>query len=178
MIKEALLDLLKTKPLAKITVSELCNHSSVNRTTFYRHYESLQDVLKEFEFDFIKQIPKPNFFPNNDLDMQKHIATTCTYIYEHADIVKIFFLNLSDSDFLEVMYKFYKEFLEAFPERDIPFSHLDDDTIQMIIAFFCGGWLSLIRKWILDDVNKTPTEIANILYNAFPFPNYPIKFDK
>ena len=40
MLKEALLDLLKDKPIDAVTVSELCQMAQINRTTFYRHYET------------------------------------------------------------------------------------------------------------------------------------------
>lgn len=175
MIKEALIDLLHSKPLSKIRVNELCEHSGVNRTTFYRHYESLQDVLQEIEADFIKQLYLPNKLPKDMADAKEHVETVCTYVYEHSDIVKLLFLNMSDTDFLKSIYKFYREFLEVCHE-DIPIKELDEDTIQIIIALLCGGALNLIRKWILDDINKSPKEIANILCNVIRFPVFPPDF--
>lgn len=56
MLKEGLLRLLKTKKLEKIHINELCEESSVNRATFYRHYVTVQDVLLELEIDFVKQM--------------------------------------------------------------------------------------------------------------------------
>ena len=40
MLKEWLL-----RPLDNIHVNELCRESGINRATFYRHYETPQDVL-------------------------------------------------------------------------------------------------------------------------------------
>ena len=39
MLKEALLKLLHTRQLNKITITDLCRESGINRATFYRHYE-------------------------------------------------------------------------------------------------------------------------------------------
>lgn len=56
MLKEGLLRLLKTKPLDKISIAELCRESGINRTTFYRHYEVPKDILKEMQTEFIKEM--------------------------------------------------------------------------------------------------------------------------
>ena len=37
LIREALLELLKTKSIQKISVRELCDAAGINRTTFYNH---------------------------------------------------------------------------------------------------------------------------------------------
>ena len=47
MLHQALLALLKEKPLDKITIRELCAKAGVNRTTFYNHYETVEDILRE-----------------------------------------------------------------------------------------------------------------------------------
>lgn len=44
---EALLSLLEEKDFAYITVREICARAGVNRSTFYLHYESMSDLLRE-----------------------------------------------------------------------------------------------------------------------------------
>lgn len=44
---EAFLTLLERKDFAYITVKELCETAGVNRSTFYLHYETMADLLKE-----------------------------------------------------------------------------------------------------------------------------------
>lgn len=43
---EALLALLESKDYEYITVKEICQKAGVNRTTFYLHYETIDDLLK------------------------------------------------------------------------------------------------------------------------------------
>ena len=42
----ALLELLEEKPLADISVSELCDRAGVGRTSFYRNYQEKEDILR------------------------------------------------------------------------------------------------------------------------------------
>ena len=47
LMDEALLQLLEKKGYEYITVKELCQKAGVNRSTFYLHYESMNDLLEE-----------------------------------------------------------------------------------------------------------------------------------
>lgn len=44
---EALITLLEVKDLEYITVKEICEKAGVNRSTFYLHYESIDDLVNE-----------------------------------------------------------------------------------------------------------------------------------
>ena len=46
-IKKAMIELMSEKDISQISVSELCQKASVNRTTFYNNYSCITDVLKE-----------------------------------------------------------------------------------------------------------------------------------
>ena len=46
-INEALLGLLKEKSLNEISISEICETAGVGRMSFYRNYESKEDVIKK-----------------------------------------------------------------------------------------------------------------------------------
>ena len=45
LICAAVLELLETKPLGEITISDVQRRSTVSRSTFYRNFDSLEDVL-------------------------------------------------------------------------------------------------------------------------------------
>ena len=51
LLKNALIKLLKEKPLEKITIYELCAEAQLNRVTFYKYYGSQYDLLTDIEND-------------------------------------------------------------------------------------------------------------------------------
>lgn len=53
VIKDALLELLSEGPFEKNTVAALCRRAEIVRTTFYIHYDSLTDVVKDLADDAI-----------------------------------------------------------------------------------------------------------------------------
>ena len=55
-IEDALLQLLETKPLEKITVTELARVAMINKGTFYLHYLDIFDLYRQ---TFLKWLEKP-----------------------------------------------------------------------------------------------------------------------
>ena len=75
LMDEALLLLLEKKEYEFITVKEICEKAGVNRSTFYLHYESIDDLLyetiemisKRFYNAFNNEIITPNTKNKDDL---------------------------------------------------------------------------------------------------------------
>ena len=55
-LRESLLKLLETKPIEKITPTELCRHAGINHNTFYSHYRSPEELLHSMEEDLLRII--------------------------------------------------------------------------------------------------------------------------
>lgn len=47
LMDEALIQLINEKDYDYITITEICKGTGVNRSTFYLHYETVDDLLKE-----------------------------------------------------------------------------------------------------------------------------------
>lgn len=60
-IKDAFIELRKTKPIEKITVKELAALASINKATFYSHYSDIYDLSEQLEdetiFSILENIP-------------------------------------------------------------------------------------------------------------------------
>lgn len=48
-MRHAFVELLKRKPYNAITISELTREADIDRRTFYLHYESIEDLVKEMQ---------------------------------------------------------------------------------------------------------------------------------
>ena len=53
-VEKSLIALMKEKAFYQITVSDVCTLSELNRSTFYRHYNNVHDILLELENDLIE----------------------------------------------------------------------------------------------------------------------------
>lgn len=169
MIQDALLGLLEKKELEKIKVSELCAASGINRSTFYRHYETLQDVLREIEINLVARMPRLGETPRNAAEVQACLEEICGYIYRHRDTVKILFRSNTDVDMMRFINGIYRNVLEQRSKQNL--TDLDEDTVRIIIAMMSGGGYYLLRLWILEEIPKTPKEIAQIMCSVIRMPD-------
>ena len=55
-IKDAFMELRKTKPIEKITVKELAALACINKATFYSHYNDIYDLSEQLEEETISSI--------------------------------------------------------------------------------------------------------------------------
>ena len=55
-VKDAMLKLLATKPLAEITISELTREAHISRSTFYEHFDNTIDVYEALVDEVSKEI--------------------------------------------------------------------------------------------------------------------------
>lgn len=63
LITEAFIELLEEKPLAKVTVTDVCSIAEINRSTFYAYYEDVPSLMREIQEDVISRIPAPESLP-------------------------------------------------------------------------------------------------------------------
>lgn len=173
MIQDALIRLLESKPIDKIKVNELCAASGVNRATFYRHYETLQDILREIETDLIRAMPQPRRKLRSMAEARDYLVQVCTYVYDHTDVMKILIRNQTDEEMMQRMTAFYQDYLDIYLGT-LPVARPSEDTIQVAITLFAGGCHYLMKKCVMGQIRKTPEELADILCNmlhlqeAFP----------
>lgn len=170
MLKEGLLRLLETKTLDKIHISELCAEAGVNRATFYRHYQTPYDVLMELELDFARGVSTLSRSPKSMQEAEKDLEAACAYMYEHADIVRTLLRCNTANEVELLLNNFFKRFWEL--RKDQPgFAELDEMTVRAITTMLGGGAYCLLRQWILEDIPKTPKEIAAIMCSVIRWPD-------
>ena len=80
MLKNALMRLLKEKPIEKISVYELCAAAQINRTTFYSHFSDCFDLLSSIEGDLLREF-EASLTSADPLD----VTALITSIYDMID---------------------------------------------------------------------------------------------
>lgn len=164
LLQESLLRIMKEKPLDKIRITELYSEAGINRATFYRHYNVPRDVLTEMQAQFAEEIQA-------SLDLQalidapfRYVEQLCTHLYENSELVKLFIRNNSEE---EIICLFDEFFLVLF-SKNKTFNKersLDQSEIKLISAYMAGGGYYMLRRWLMDDIEKTPKEISQLVYS-------------
>ena len=165
-LKESLLELMKEKPVDKITPTELCRKANINRNTFYSHYYTPRDVLSEIETEFSTQIidSLQNQFTSEDIAISDMLNEICRIIYEKQDFCKILLSENGDAAFFETIINLGKGvILQGWRNQGVS---LSDDKMEMFFSFIVNGSVALIRKWAASDMKNSPREVAELIQHA------------
>lgn len=165
MLKEGLLTLLEKKELNKITITDLCTQSGINRATFYRHYEEPKDILNEIRysiFEDIKNIEK-ELSKNNSLHIL--LEKVCEYFYENKELLNLLFKYRNDEDFVSLINEICRQRLPYLRKQGY-MKKYDDESLQLSTYYFAGGIYYILRQWLSQYPDKSPKEIAHIIQNS------------
>lgn len=162
LLKESLLELLEDYSISHITVVMLCAKAGVNRSTFYAHYSSPHDVLREIGHEATEEIERFVQDPSND-SMRDYLLAACTYVHETRDLQKILIQNTSTDDIQNMLkaIPFDAVLPETFGDKGKATSQEDK---AIAAAFLTSGIFNVIRYWILNDADKSPEEITDIIF--------------
>lgn len=168
LLREALFRLLQTETLNKITITKLCREADVNRATFYHHYSTPRDVLMEAATDIamdLKTLSPPTLSP---AEAEQYMTQICAYLKEKADIIKVLYLCQTDDNLVTALTEVHQYIWET-DQPIVPSSMLDNDNSRLISTFFISGAYQLIRLWLMEDITKTPEEIAHLICSVIRF---------
>ena len=162
VLKESLLDLLKEKSIASITIKEICTKADINRSTFYAHYSSQYDLLDsiddEFTEDMVKTLNQYNFSKEDEAyQMTEKIFE---YIASKSDICRILLSENTEVQFQKKGMMIAKEYIL---KNFIPHKQVDAETFEYLSIFFVSGSIYMIKNWLESGMNKTPKEMAGLL---------------
>ena len=162
MLQEGLLQLLETKELDKISVTELCRVAGINRATFYNHYNSPQDLLTDIEQQLTEEMCALINYPKNASEALTQLEAVCTYMKDHANPIIILSRCRADADLVEGFHRLNAAFPTRYPRSRFT-AGMDDDSLYLTNTFIYSGCYLLVREWLIKDIQKTPREIAELL---------------
>ncbi|MBU3101284.1 MULTISPECIES: TetR/AcrR family transcriptional regulator [Clostridium] len=168
LIKKAIANeffvLCQTKPIKKITVTEIAKAADISKQTFYHYFKDKDDVLN-YLFDLIAL--DPLFF-----DITKdNFVTIISNFYYKMFLNKFYYKVASNYETQNSIMKNFIEKTETFYKNYVLQKHGEDYLTKDIlnaITFYSYGIVHLVKQWIDNDMNESTDEIAITCYYCMP----------
>ena len=147
IIRSSLLSLMRQKPFTKITVTEICKQSEINRGTFYLHYYDLDDVLDDIIEQTIQdttQIFDHVMCPEKD----RCTYPFCRKVQESQEFRILFSDETASARLLDKLCELSKE---DFITRLMQNSLLSYEQAEAILYFQMNGCLSINKRMIKNN---------------------------
>ena len=164
-IKDSFLELFETKPLEKISVTEICNNADINRGTFYSHYSDPYDLKRVLEEEFLETV-KARIMEctNNGQDKISATQTLCI-LKENKDLCRVFtgpngdfeaLINIVGTQASNHMLKLFDFVEEIAPDNA--------KCLQLMLA---SSITAIIKYWLDNDMEQEPEFIADSIEKFF-----------
>lgn len=156
MLLDALNELLKEKDYKDISISEICDRSTISRQTFYKLFGS-KDNLLLFKLDNTPYADQHSDEDEENLTLMDTCQRFSTYVIENYKQ----FQMLLENDLMEVLYT--QIYTSMYSCRQ-SFADLDDNKREYAAQFIAAGMCRLTRKYIQDHEKPNHKELADITY--------------
>ena len=150
----ALLTLLDSKDFELISVKEICETAGVNRSTFYLHYDNVNDLLHEtveaVYKDFFGRFGAegPGALDIDEKNEDELFLVTPKYLMPYLDFVeenrKLFYLMYEKN---EMMGGF------GVPQKEQP----------LIMVFYLKGIIGVVTEWVRGGCTESKDEIISVI---------------
>ena len=163
-IKQAFMQLCKDNIASQITVSKLASKAQINRTTFYLHYQSVNDVMQDIDNDLKVRIS--SYVDAIDIDaVYESCYATFTRLTdklnENVPLRNYIFDSCSSSAVLDKLKKVITEktisaIIEVYPS-------LTYEQLKFPSTFLIAGIAVTYAEWTHSDKSVTLDELIKIL---------------
>lgn len=165
VIRNSLMELMKQKPISKITIKELCENADINRTTFYRYYSDQYDLLRKIVDDTLvwaKKIIAELLLKTEKNEMMEILEGIFQYIIENANHIQVLLSEQGDLNFQKQLFTIIYNQCGVMP---MYVNTTDLYTKEAYFVFVISGSVGLIQHWLKNGLDKTAKEMAEIIYS-------------
>lgn len=148
----SMISLSKMKDWHQITITDLIKHSGVARASFYRNFESIEQLMDygvaQIRSEYWKNAPSANRF----LDLNLLIYTFKFY-GNYADLILAFQDTHMQVNFLSTI---TESMMISF--GDMPFSSIE----RYSLYYYAGALYNMTICWLKDGQKETPQQFAEM----------------
>ena len=153
--------LIEHKDYENISIGEICKNAGINRSTFYAHYDDINDLIINIESKFAKGTA--DIFNYGERQTHEAMIEMFSFVKENKHFYKAF-LNIPYVTLAERNTKI--EVLKNIGQK----LNIDQSNKMGIFyraSFFGAGIKEMCRLWLEHDCRETPEQMANLLLKEY-----------
>ena len=169
-LREGLARLMQKKSIKEISVKELVDEVDINRSTFYLHYETMDDLLQEslsylfskfkMKYDSSAQVKvDSDSLGNLYLITPEYIIPYLEFLYENK---QIFMTAIKKPAIFEVS-KHYDEMYSGIFNPILERFGVEPGERKYILTYHISGMHAIIIEWVKNGCKESAQYIADLL---------------
>ena len=168
----ALLTLLDSKDFELISVKEICETAGVNRSTFYLHYDNVNDLLHEtveaVYKDFFRRFGAvgPGALDVDEKNEDELFLVTPKYLMPYLDFVeenrKLFYLMYEKNEMMGAE-KTYETWFKTIFGPILTRFGVPQKEQPLIMVFYLKGIIGVVTEWVRGGCTESKDEIISVI---------------
>ncbi|NMB39409.1 MAG: TetR family transcriptional regulator [Firmicutes bacterium] len=153
---QAMKELMKQKPMDKITIGEITERCFMSRKSFYYHFKDKYDLVNWIYYtEFLSEI-------QNNVDGWGLMEHICQYFYEN----RVFYCNALQVQAQNSFSEYFADILHP-----IISGYLDDiiennENKDFFVSFFTDATKLAITRWLIEDAKTPPSKFVQLMKEA------------
>lgn len=155
-IEKTFVELLQTKELNEITVSDICKRCGLNRSTFYANFAdiyALADRVREHLEEEVNRLYETD-------QTQKVNSNDYLRLFRHIQENQLFYRTYFKLGYDNQFQLQYYDIHQA--ER-----HFGNQYIEYHVEFFRCGFNAIVKLWLAGGCKQTPEEMEAIIRSEY-----------
>ncbi|MBR4744477.1 MAG: TetR/AcrR family transcriptional regulator [Oscillospiraceae bacterium] len=149
-ITDALLLLMKKKPYEKITITEICEKAGTTRMSFYRNFESKEDIVKKHVQEITDSFVNESEISYKNDSTQVYFNKLFSHFEKNMTFTKALYqaglIHLVKEEFDRIFLSIHKDEYDDFKS-----------------CFLAGGIYNIFLLWLEKGCRESPRELAEKL---------------
>lgn len=155
-IEKAFMELLQSKNLSEITVSQLCKITGLNRSTFYANYMDIYDLA-----DKLRKALEDNFEQMYSAEIEQGFnSNDYLRLFRHIYENRLFYRT-----YLKLGYA--HEYRIFTYDTALAREHFGNRFIEYHCEFFRAGITKIIEMWLEGGCKESPEDMEEIIKSEY-----------
>lgn len=162
----ALKEMLQTKPLSKISVSDLIRHCNINRKTFYYHFEDIFSLLEwTLQQETIELLKHYNIFT----DYNNAIGFVIDYVEANYSMLSNIYNSMGHHQLQLFFSQNVKGLIEALIDDTVTLtkSTISAEYRNFLISFYTEAISGMITYKLFNRPNYDRETLISYIFNTF-----------
>ena len=155
-IEKVFIELIQTRDISEIRVSDICKKAELNRTTFYANYIDIYDLADKI----LEKLER---------EVDELYSSERTHQYNSNNYLKLF-QHIKDNP---IFYKTYFKLSDSSKKTtyiydiDLAKEFFNDKHIEYHIEFFKAGFNAIVKIWLDNGCKEEPEEMLEIISSEY-----------
>jgi AcrR family transcriptional regulator len=167
ILSESLIDIVKNRPITKITIEDIVNNCGYDRSVFYYHFINKNDLINW------------TFFYQTDEILEKYrdlepwgevLGRILVFLKEYNNLFSKVITLYGTNSFYDSYRKYTELDYLTHIKKTLHLSNKEslDSKIESAIKFNSYGALGYVKQWAERGMKEDPKSIGHILANSMP----------